>query len=734
MKKKYLILVLYSCFSFGQCPYPTANTQLGPVQTLCVGTDRATTTNLSIANVNSTRFVAFNVVQGFSYRFIIDNIYSGGGGNDENINLYNFATNAPLANVSNNNGATLNWTATFSGQIKVVISQGSCVQTNTTNTTLLAHVISVGNTLDSQTTFGTNTWVGHVYDWVGSPPPGGTSPSAPANTTPFSSAEYVGNFTMGTQNFIQEYGGDNVCFNVQSGGVNRTNILTDTYAVRYRMNSTLAAGCYILTIRGDDGIRVYIDNQLVFNQWLQQSPTVYSNVLVYLDGNADVIFDHYENNGQNVADISFANFDPSTNNIATPLTPVVCSGVSPSPLNATTYVYNGGAVNPTINYQWQVSTDNVTFVNIAGATGEDYTPPAITTTTNQIRYYRRIISAAANAAACSFNSNAVAITTTGSATVSAAPTATTGTGANCNSFFANWNAVSGATNYTLDVSTSNSFATFVTGYNNLNIGNVTSFQITGLVGNTIYYYRLRAVHSCGSSNFSNTITYGTQPFTVPVTTTTANSCGQFTINWTTIPNATSFQIDISTVNNFASFITGYNNLNVGNVTSFTTNLLADATVYYRIRAVGPCGTSNNSSTTTVIVRTSSWNGTVWSNGTPDLTVLAIINGSYNTSIHGDFDACRVVVNATRQLTVSPNTFVTIQNELQNNGAVIVENNASLVQINNSRINTGVITVQRTASNVISGQDYVYWSTPVSGQNLGTLFTASPLKYVGIQQQ
>ena len=201
------------------------------------------------------------------------------------------------------------------------------------------------------------------------------------------------------------------------------------------MNSTLPAGCYVFTIRGDDGIRLYIDNQLVFDRWIEQGATTYSNILVYLDGNADVIFDYYENGGGNVTDIAIASFDPTTNTIAAPMPSLICSGVTPLQLNATSYVYNGNNVNPTINYQWQVSTDNVTFTNITGATNEDYTPPAIVTAVTEIRYYRRIVSAATNPAACSFNSNSVQITTSGSGL--ATPTATAGTVATCNSFFAN---------------------------------------------------------------------------------------------------------------------------------------------------------------------------------------------------------------------------------------------------------------------------------------------------------
>lgn len=87
--------------------------------------------------------------------------------------------------------------------------------------------------------------------------------------------------------------------------------------------------------------------------------------------------------------------------------------------------------------------------------------------------------------------------------------ATAASGITSTSFSANWTASAGATTYYLDVSTVSNFATFVPGYNNLNVGNVTTYSVTGLSCNTTYYYRLRAGNSCGTSVNSNTITVST---------------------------------------------------------------------------------------------------------------------------------------------------------------------------------------------------------------------------------
>jgi hypothetical protein len=65
------------------------------------------------------------------------------------------------------------------------------------------------------------------------------------------------------------------------------------------------------------------------------------------------------------------------------------------------------------------------------------------------------------------------------------------------SFTANWSSVSGATDYRFDVSTDSSFINYV--YQNLDVGNVTSYNVTVLSPNTTYYYRLRAYTGCATS-------------------------------------------------------------------------------------------------------------------------------------------------------------------------------------------------------------------------------------------
>jgi hypothetical protein len=124
-------------------------------------------------------------------------------------------------------------------------------------------------------------------------------------------------------------------------------------------------------------------------------------------------------------------------------------------------------------------------------------------TTAGTGYRIRVIS---NTPAVNGSDNGVNLTVVG---IPVAVVASAATGISCSQFTANWNAVSGATSYFLDVSTSNTFASFVTGYENLNIGNVTTYNITGFPGGVACYYRVRATNSCGTSASSGTITVNT---------------------------------------------------------------------------------------------------------------------------------------------------------------------------------------------------------------------------------
>jgi N-acetylneuraminic acid mutarotase len=168
---------------------------------------------------------------------------------------------------------------------------------------------------------------------------------------------------------------------------------------------------------------------------------------------------------------------------------------------------NGGnTVTISGNYLGNGDVTSVTLCGIPATIMADNSPTQV------------IVSA--GAAAIAVNGNVVVNSTTYGGTVKsnaytyfylppAAPNASAATNVTVNSFYANWSGVTGVTNYLLDVSTTNNFTFYVAGYTNLSVGNVTTFQVSGLNPATMYYYRARCQQNGLVSDNSSTISVQT---------------------------------------------------------------------------------------------------------------------------------------------------------------------------------------------------------------------------------
>jgi len=86
------------------------------------------------------------------------------------------------------------------------------------------------------------------------------------------------------------------------------------------------------------------------------------------------------------------------------------------------------------------------------------------------------------------------------------PTANNTSGATGTTFIASWSSDFSST-YFLDVATDAAFSNFVSGYNNLNVGSSNMHQVTGLICNTTYYYRVRSCSAINSNVISVTTSW-----------------------------------------------------------------------------------------------------------------------------------------------------------------------------------------------------------------------------------
>lgn len=72
------------------------------------------------------------------------------------------------------------------------------------------------------------------------------------------------------------------------------------------------------------------------------------------------------------------------------------------------------------------------------------------------------------------------------------------------SFTANWEAVNGAKEYIIDVSTDVEFNTMVAGYESKTVSG-TSLEVSGLIESQKYFYRVKASNNLGETDFSKII-------------------------------------------------------------------------------------------------------------------------------------------------------------------------------------------------------------------------------------
>lgn len=111
---------------------------------------------------------------------------------------------------------------------------------------------------------------------------------------------------------------------------------------------------------------------------------------------------------------------------------------------------------------------------------------------------------------------------------------------------------------------------------------------------------------------------------------------------------------------------------------------------------------------------------------PEKFYNVVINNNLNTT---DFSGGiiadgKLTLSSGKTLTVVSNEYLNIYENIENNGTITVENNGSIVQHNPSAANTGNITYKRTATG-IDGHDYVYYSSPVSGQDVSSIYNNIP---------
>src|SRR6476646_2251238 len=184
------------------------------------------------------------------------------------------------------------------------------------------------------------------------------------------------------------------------------------------------------------------------------------------------------------------------------------------------------------------------------------------------------------------------------ATIPSPPVANAATYIASNSLTANWSSASGATGYRLDVSPNSSFSTYVAGYQDLNVGNTTSRNVTGLNASTTYYYRVRAYNISGTSGNSNVVNVTTLSQTGPQVAipkpATLIASFSATLSGSVDPHGLTtnvhFQYGTTTSYGLHTAIQGKTGNVYQNVAANISGLAAGITYHFRIVATNSAGT------------------------------------------------------------------------------------------------------------------------------------------------
>jgi hypothetical protein len=98
---------------------------------------------------------------------------------------------------------------------------------------------------------------------------------------------------------------ENGPINHEWGTGSPSGIPADNFSARWTRTANFTAGTYTITARADDGIRVWLDGNLVIDAWKDQGPTTYTATRSISAGDHPIKVEYYENGGGAVAQVTW---------------------------------------------------------------------------------------------------------------------------------------------------------------------------------------------------------------------------------------------------------------------------------------------------------------------------------------------------------------------------------------------------------------------------------------------
>ncbi len=134
-----------------------------------------------------------------------------------------------------------------------------------------------------------------------SPTPTATPTPTPTANGAFTAQYYANRTLEGTPTLTRAETGINYDW---GAGSPDPSIPIDDFSARWTSITTFAQGTYKFTVQADDGVRLFIDNQLVIDKWIDQAPSLYTYETTLEAGDHTIVLEYYEKGGGAVASLS----------------------------------------------------------------------------------------------------------------------------------------------------------------------------------------------------------------------------------------------------------------------------------------------------------------------------------------------------------------------------------------------------------------------------------------------